>query len=238
MTRSSRSLIRTEYKIPPCQGRDFLRFQSCRRGGALPRPAGCKNKFAQQTATTQNVRRGRCPHRPGRMQLQNCTMFGEIAKRFVGADDPVRPWGNGKFAATFRKNGRASYGSMRRPQASFEAQPRAARLLAPKMGIDPYKRCAGLHRCIRVCRCVPPGGQRRPPLQDVVRFRRWCVQFCDCVLPGRARHRPLRTGCVFDVCCTILRVHSAREGQCPAPTLRRKTHTHKKPRRKFSGGES
>ena len=31
-----------------------------------------------------------------------------------------------------------SAGSMRRPQASFEAQPRTARLLAPKMGIDPY----------------------------------------------------------------------------------------------------
>ena len=29
-------------------------------------------------------------------------------------------------------------GSMRRPQASFEAQPRIARLLAPKMGIGPY----------------------------------------------------------------------------------------------------
>ena len=32
-----------------------------------------------------------------------------------------------------------SAGSMRRPQASFEAQPRAARLLAPKIGIGPYK---------------------------------------------------------------------------------------------------
>ena len=29
-------------------------------------------------------------------------------------------------------------GPMRRPQASFEAQPRFARLLAPKMGIGPY----------------------------------------------------------------------------------------------------
>ena len=32
-----------------------------------------------------------------------------------------------------------SAGSMRRPQASFEAQPRIARLLAPKMGIGPYR---------------------------------------------------------------------------------------------------
>jgi hypothetical protein len=29
-------------------------------------------------------------------------------------------------------------GPMRCPQASFEAQPRIARLLAPKMGIGPY----------------------------------------------------------------------------------------------------
>ena len=31
-----------------------------------------------------------------------------------------------------------SAGPMRCPQASFEAQPRFARLLAPKMGIGPY----------------------------------------------------------------------------------------------------
>jgi len=35
---------------------------------------------------------------------------------------------------------------MRRPQASFEAQPRIARLLAPKMGIDPYN---AYRRCIK-----------------------------------------------------------------------------------------
>ena len=39
-----------------------------------------------------------------------------------------------------------SAGPMRRPQASFEAQPRIARLLAPKMGIDPYN---AYRRCIR-----------------------------------------------------------------------------------------
>ena len=33
-----------------------------------------------------------------------------------------------------------SAGPMRRPQASFEAQPRIARLLAPKMGIGPYRK--------------------------------------------------------------------------------------------------
>ena len=29
---------------------------------------------------------------------------------------------------------------MRRPQTGFEAQPRIARLLAPKMGIGPYRK--------------------------------------------------------------------------------------------------
>ena len=36
-----------------------------------------------------------------------------------------------------------SAGPMRCPQASFEAQPRIARLLAPKMGIGPYIAGAG-----------------------------------------------------------------------------------------------
>ena len=40
-------------------------------------------------------------------------IFGENEKRSVGADASVRPWGNGKFAATLRKNGRAACGSMR-----------------------------------------------------------------------------------------------------------------------------
>ena len=80
---------------------------------------------------------------------------------------------------------------MRRPQASFEAQPRAARLLAPKMGIDPYKRCACPHWCIRVCGCVLPGGQRRPPLR-VRTVPHWFIQFCYVIPRGRGRTPPLR----------------------------------------------
>ena len=91
--------------------------------------------------------------------------IGEYEKRFVGADASVRPWGNCKFVVTYRKNGRALCGSMRRPQASFEAQPRAARLLAPKMGIDPYKHGTDSHWCVCVRGGIPPGGQRRPPLR-------------------------------------------------------------------------
>ena len=57
-----------------------------------------------------------------------------------------------------------SAGSMRRPQASFEAQPRIARLLAPKMGIDPYTETGSACVCARSFsqnRCTLPGGQSR-----------------------------------------------------------------------------
>ena len=69
----------------------------------------------------------------------------------------------------------------------------------------------------QICHC-PTGGQRRPPLQNVLRFRRtscnfviafcrvdvgidpygdfalspFVVQFCDCILRGRSRTPPLR----------------------------------------------
>ena len=89
-------------KIPPgCVGEGFY-----------PSRAECTRKIAQRTATTQSVRRGRCRALPVGAQSRNCIMFGETAKRPVGADDPVRPLGNRGFAATFRKNGRASCGSM------------------------------------------------------------------------------------------------------------------------------
>ena len=48
------------------------------------------------------------------------------------------------------------------------------------------------HEAHRQTRNCPTGGQRRPPLQDVLRFRRKYVQFCDCVLRGRGRTPPLR----------------------------------------------
>ena len=126
--------------------------------------------------------------------VRNCRIartIGENEKCPVGADASVRPLGNCGFAATCRKNERAPCRSMRRPQASFEAQPRAARLLAPKMGIDPYKRCADLHWCIRFCRCVLPGGQRRPPLRVRACSHR-CTEIYYVVPRGRGRTPPLR----------------------------------------------
>ena len=61
---------------------------------------------------------------------------------------------------------------MRRPQASFEAQPRAARLLAPKMGIGPYK-------------------QDR---QDLLDFFMPCRFEHNTLFPSGHRHEQYRTG--------------------------------------------
>ena len=47
--------------------------------------------------------------------MRNCRIahtIGEHAQRLVGADASVRPWGNDKFATTYRKIERASRGSM------------------------------------------------------------------------------------------------------------------------------
>ena len=82
------------------------------QGRGLPRPAVRQRKLRHTNAKRQvplppplgEVSEGRCLHRSGNAQSQNCTIFGENAKRPVGADDPVRPWGNGKFTAMFRKN--------------------------------------------------------------------------------------------------------------------------------------
>ena len=59
-------------------------------------------------------------------------------------------------------------GSMRRPRASFEAQPRAARLLAPKMGIDPYGHRARSPFVVRNCWRVLRGRGRTLPLRKII----------------------------------------------------------------------
>ena len=45
---------------------------------------------------------------PAECNRKIARIFGENVKHPVGADASVRPWGNHVFAATFRKNGRAS----------------------------------------------------------------------------------------------------------------------------------
>ena len=68
--------------------------------GAKSRAArGCASKLA-------------CGRRiePATRNHKTARIFGEIAQCPVGADASVRPWGNGKFAATYHKNECASCG--------------------------------------------------------------------------------------------------------------------------------
>ena len=99
-------------------------------------------------------------------------IFGENVKRPVGADASVRPLGNDKFAATFRKKRMC--------------------VVRVDVGIDPYKRYADSPGCVRVCGCVPPGGQGRPPLR-VHTIPHWCAQIRNIVLRGRGKPRPYVT---------------------------------------------
>ena len=113
----------------------------------------------------------------------------------------------------------------------FGAKSRAARGCASKLAcgrrIDPHGARPFYDALRQIYKC-PTGGQRRPPLQDVLRGRRWRVQFCDCVLPGRCGHRPLQTDCVVAIRCAYLPVHPARAGLAPA--LRRNVAASQKPR--------
>ncbi len=81
----------------------------------------------------------------------------------VGADDSVRPR---KRAVLRKSDAHPQYfnGPMRRPQASFEAQPRNARLLAPRWASAPTTDNARFHDF--------EGGQSRPPLQRVLKITR------------------------------------------------------------------
>ena len=98
---------------------------------------------------------------------------GANVKCPVGADDPVRPLGNGVFAAAYRKNGHAPCGE--------------SAASTPTNGIR-------IRRwCVRICGCVLPGGQRRPPLR-VRTVPHWFIQFCYVIPRGRGRTPPLRLG--------------------------------------------
>ena len=90
----------------------------------------------------------------------------------VGADDPVRPWGNCEFAVAFHKNGRAPYGSM--------------------WASTPTNILRVRRWYIRFCRCVLPGGQRRPPLQGCARVRMVRTNLLHCT-GGRGKPLPYVT---------------------------------------------
>ena len=77
----------------------------------------------------------------------NCCEFASVfhkTEQFRRADRVVRPYGGKWKTDTFSPENRhktgAFGGSMRRPQASFEAQPRNARLLAPRWASTPTLR--------------------------------------------------------------------------------------------------
>ena len=97
----------------------------------------------------------------------------------VGADDPVRP------AGRIREYGRAN--------ANTHTVCRGRCPHRPARGTSHF------YEPKQQTRDCPTGGQGRPPLQDVMRGRRWRVQFCDCLPPGRARHRPLRASSRFTI---------------------------------------
>ena len=78
--------------------------------------------------------------------LKCCDFASDFHKtgQFRRADRVVRPYGAKSKISTLSPENRhktgASCGSMRRPQASFEAQPRNARLLAPRWASTPTLR--------------------------------------------------------------------------------------------------
>ena len=79
---------------------------------------------------------------------------------------------------------------MRRPQASFEAQPRTARLLAPKMGIGPYMTPANS--------CCPANFECKAFLPQS--FKGSCYQIW-CTITGGAYQIARRVSpCVRNIC--------------------------------------
>ena len=113
-------------------------------------------------------------------------------------------------------------GSMRRPQASFEAQPRAARLLAPKMGIDPYGDFAWSPFIVRFCDCILHGRGRTPPLRQIITSSLFTItSYLSCPAPTlRLKPSPeeIPPGASFNaaqyVFVSVPRSFPARSGFC------------------------
>ena len=81
-------------------------------GGTCPSRAERTNNTAQRPATTQYVVGVDAHIDPAVGNHKVAKTIGGNVKRSVGADASVRPMGNRKFSAAYRKNGHASYGSM------------------------------------------------------------------------------------------------------------------------------
>ena len=107
-------------------------FQDSRRGGRLCPPD-------EQPRILAALCRSRCRSQPfATKERYGC---GSAACRYTSARWEVTnsPQISIKTAQ--------SAGPMRHPQAGFEAQPRIARLLAPKIGIDPYTETGSAYVC-------------------------------------------------------------------------------------------
>ena len=122
------------------------------RGGALLRPAGyteLSKIFGESVCTYPLGRRGRCRSQPfATKERYGC---GSAACRYTSARWEVTNSPQISIKTV------QSAGPMRHPQASFEAQPRIARLLAPKIGIGPYKACTD---SVRILSCFKLRGKR------------------------------------------------------------------------------
>ena len=176
------------------------------------RPAGCTCKNEYTPANPFTVCRGRYPHRPARRTRK-------IAPIMINCKNPNGFVGEG-FYPFWRYNA-ANWDVPMRNGACCVVAVRHANLLMHRAWEGQSPSPAACRAILRfydtrwqICRCTT-GGQRRPPLQNVFRFRRWRAQFCDYPPPGRCGHRPLRTRCEVAVRCTILRLRAARKGQAP-----------------------
>ena len=115
-----------------CPPHSHAGFQGLRRGGRLCPPD-------EQPRILAALCRGRCRSQPfATKERYGC---GSAACRYTSARWEVTnsPQISIKTAQ--------SAGPMRHPQASFEAQPRIARFLAPKISIDPYTETGSAYVC-------------------------------------------------------------------------------------------
>ena len=156
-----------------------------RRGGRLCPPGGaCPQKRMHQCESAHCLQ-GSMPRSPRTPHIRFYETPRQICRCPNGrteASAPTERFSFSSMACTIFRLRVA--GSMRRPQASFEAQPRAARLLAPKMGIDPYGDFAWSPFIVRFCDCILHGRGRTPPLRQIITSSRFTItSYLSCPAP-------------------------------------------------------
>ena len=217
------------------------------------RPAGCTCKNEYTPVNPFTVCRGRYPHRPARRTRK-------IAPIMINCKNPNSFVGEG-FYPSWRYNA-ANWDVPMRNGTCCVVAIRHANLLMHRAWEGQSPSPAACRAILRfydtrwqVCRCTT-GGQRRPPLQNVVRFRpdacnfaiayrrvdvgidpykrftasRWCVCICGCMLLRGQRRPPLRVHSFPHWCMRICDIVPPR-GASPSPTLRRNTKCASKPQK-------